>query len=206
MSGSTAYSSASAFSATTNSAEAFDYDELMGLLVNFSKAQVGGYTPTWTPAQATVMLMELRTRLQSLAAALEGLEPQLQFVRKEGGHRHLVNARGVILGHIASISDRIPQFDAHPTTLHFIQIQKFLAEVLAEDIAKLQRRHTRVVIKRSGSARRLSSNASSSASGSGSYDSPPSSGSNSSSNSGYASRGGARRGSRRGKKLTRRRR
>ena len=206
MSGSTVYSSASAFSATTNSAEAFDYEELMGLLVNFSKARVGGYTPTWTRKRAIKMLVELRTRLQSLAAALEGLDPQLQFVRKEGGHRHLVNARGVILGHIASISDRIPQFDAHPTTLHFIQIQKFLAEVLAEDIAKLQRRHTRVILKRSGSARRLSSNAPSSASGS--YDSPPS-GSNSSSNSGYASRGGSRssaRRSRHAKKLTRRRR
>lgn len=169
----------------------------MGLLVNISKARVGGKSPTLTIGAAHDKLVDLRTRLQALAAALEGLVPQLQFVRKAvGGHRHLINARGVILGHITSLTDRIAQFDAHPTTLQFIQVQKFLADVLSEDIAKLQRRHTRAVLKRSESARRISSNGSSSSSGSGSG-----SGSGSSSNSGYGSRGGAR-----GKKLTRRRR
>ncbi len=187
------YSAASVFS-VTNSAEAFQYDELEGLLVSFSKAR------DWATVEVLAKLADLRGQLLELATVLEGMTPQLQFVRKEGAHRHLVNARGVIQGHIASIADRIAQFAEHPTAARFAEIQLFLAEVIAEDVAKLQRRHTRVVVKASGSsAKRLSSDPSASAASS-EFES------GNTGSSGYNSRswGGARR--RLPKKLTRRRR
>lgn len=188
------YSAAASF-ALTNSAETFDYDELGGLLVSFAKARLGGGSDGWTSQDVLRKLEDLRRSLIGLSGVLAGMDPQLQFVRKTGsGHRHSVNARGVIDGHIASVVDRIAQFTAVPTMIRFLEIQSFLAEVVAADVEKLARRHTRVILQKSG--REVSSNRTATASNSGSWVSD-----RSNESSLYGSYGGGRV-----KKLTRRRR
>ena len=187
------YSVAASF-ALTDSAETFDYDELVGLLVSFAKARMAG-GDGWTSQDVLRKLEDLQRSLVSLSGVLAAMDPQLQFIRKtESGHRHLVNARGVIDGHIASVADRIEQFTAAPTVFRFLEIQSFLAEIVASDVEKLARRHTRVILQKSG--RGLSSNRTATASASTS----PSWGSDRSNGSSlYGSYGGSR-----AKKLTRR--
>jgi hypothetical protein len=191
------YSTASPFT-TTNSAEAYSYEELMGLFLSFSKARVGGATATWTKENVLSKMDELVRSLRGLARVLGSMDPRLHFVRKgRRGYRHEIDAEAAISAHEAAMRVLNQRFTEFPTSAMFGKIQDYIAEELASDVEKLQRRHTRVIL---GKSARLSSNApptESESSGSGSG-----SGSDS---SGYASYGGARRRATR-KKLTRRRR
>ena len=194
----------------TNSAEAYQYDELMGLLLSFAKARVGVPGATWTTADAQSKLNELVRSLHGLATALGGMEPHLHFVRKwRDGSRHEMDAEAVIAAHEAATRVLVQRFTEAPTAAVFGRIQDYIAEEIASDVEKLQRRHTRVVLRKSGSARRLSSNATPSPS------SPMGSYASGSSGSTWVSGewrpgfgGGARRrrSTRTGKKLTRRQR
>jgi hypothetical protein len=214
MAASTNYSEAAPF-ALTNSADAYQYDELMGLLLSFSKARVGDPGATWTTADGVSKLNELVRSLHGLAAVLGGMEPRLHFVRKgRGGHRHEMDAEAAITAHEAATRVLVQRFTEAPTAAVFGRIQDYIADEVASDVEKLQRRHTRVVLRNAGSARRLSSNVSPSASQpsapSGSYESGSSENSwrSGSWRSGFG--GGARRRrvtrTRVGKKLTRRQR
>jgi hypothetical protein len=195
MSGSSEYSTAAPFT-VTNSAEAYDYDELFGLLLSFSQARMTGTEPeVWSANDVQVKMREVVRSLRGLSAVLADMTPQLQFQRRPvGGRPFLMNARAAIEGHIATMQVWIQNFTAEPSKTMFGHIQTYVAEFVAADVEKLERRHTRVILGASGSARMLSRTPVSTNSGSGSE-----SGSDASL---YGSRGGARR----GKKLTRRRR
>jgi hypothetical protein len=205
MAASSNYSEAAPFP-LTNSAEAYPYDELMGLLLSFAKARVGGPGATWSSEEALSKLNELVRSLHGLATALGGMEPHLHFVRKwRDGSRHEMDAEAVIAAHEAAIRVLVQRFTEAPTAVVFGRIQDYIAEEIASDVERLQRRHTRVVLRKSGSARRLSSNATPSAS---QPSAPSGSYASGSSGNSWMSSGGARRrrSTRAGKKLTRRQR
>ena len=211
MAASSNYSEAVPFP-LTNSAEAYQYDELMGLLLSFSKARVGVPGATWRSGEAISKIDDLVLSLRELSTVLAGMEPQLQFVRKTAdGHRYTINARAVVESYIGGLTVWLQQFTATPTAAVFMNLQTYIADEVASDMEKLQRRHTRVVLRKSGTARQLSSDPAPSPS------TPPGSYASGSSGSTWASGewrpgfgGGARR--RRsirtgvGKKLTRRQR
>lgn len=197
---STNYSSASSFK-MTNAAETYEYDELMGLLLSFSKAHMGGVVERrWSAAEVLSKMDELLRSLRGLSAVLADMDPQLEFRRKRSnGQRFSVNARAAIEGHIAVVNTWKGNFEMESSAQMFLNIQVYIAEYVATDVEKLQKRHTRVIL--GGSERGLSTNVRSFPS----TPSPSASGSESnagsyySGSSGYASFGGA-------KKLTRRRR
>lgn len=195
-SGSTTYSAASTFVAS-ESAEDFDYLELMSVLTNFSKARVGGAGATWTKDDVLSNVGLLRTKLRALLSAIEGVDPgMLQFTRFFAGRVRKETAQAAIEEHIANLRKKAMAFSVMPTAGRFEEIQTYLADVLAPDIEKMASRQSRVIL--GNSQRGISSQDKSSSSLSSYY-----SNSDGSSNSGYGSRGGARRP--RSKKLTRRR-
>jgi hypothetical protein len=134
----------------------------VSLLRNVEKAAYVPYAvpaddKRWTITIANKNLAEVIRYLTELVAALGPLDPPLQFVRIHRGRRVQEDARQVIQAHLATFRERVGDFHAYRTGRAFHDLKDYIRYRLMPDIRKLQRRHTRVFITRSATARRISS-------------------------------------------------